>query len=190
MSFEILLILCAIVLLVPYILNKLLGVDKEFRKEIRRILWKSRKWEFLVPLIACLVLLIVSLIFWGFETLTSPAGKYMLKSVNGISAEAYLDKVLSDSASNMSREEMLSFWGIDSMDEYSIIELKNNHSASFTFVVTDGQQQRRETMHTRWSQNKDQIIFHGDEAPAYLTLDGKELTWIVNPSSTFVYEKK
>lgn len=118
--------------------------------------------------IVALVLVAVMAIVLLTACSSSPEGKYVLKSVNGVELDKYLEDQLKDS--EMSKEDFLKFLGINSIEEMITIELKKDGVCvmSLSGASEEG----------TWKQEKDKIVITDKSGTATeLTLNGKELTF-------------
>lgn len=108
----------------------------------------------------------------------SPAGKYYIKTIGGLSIEDYLVPLIS--AAGLSLDEVLKTCGIGSLDEFITIELKEDGTA--VTIYADAASGGLELSPRTWKKSGSKILITSslDGQTAEYTLKGAELSITTN----------
>ena len=126
-----------------------------------------------------LVLLLLSSLLAGCVKKSSAAGTYTIKTMNGETMEEQLKPMLDE---GMSIEDILSLFGIASLDEYFVLELKADGSMISRVAGED-------SVSGTWKQEGDKVTAVIDGETFEMILKGNELSFSTDDQS-FVFVKK
>ena len=134
-----------------------------------------------IATIAVVCLFVIAIITGcaGGGSSSSAAGKYVLKTVNGLSIEEGFGEIFGTS---FTAEELLEILGIDSFEEFMVIELK----ADGTAVITTGGEDPSEAT---WKQDGNTVSITSEGQTVDCTLNGNELTLSLD-NEVYVLVKK
>ena len=132
----------------------------------------------ILPILLALVLL--TSLMLSCEKKPGAEGLYTLKSIDGAPLEEQFAPLLDE---GMSMEDLLSLFGLSSLEEYFTIDLKADGTIAVTIAGED-------TTTGTWKQEGDKITAVMDEGdPIVMTWNGSELSF-VEDGQNYVFIKK
>ena len=126
-----------------------------------------------------LALLLVSSLLAGCVKKSSAAGTYILKTMNGETLEEQFASLLDE---GMTMENILSLFGITSLDEYFTLELKEDGTLLSLVAGED-------PVSGTWKQEGGKILAEIDGETVEMTLNGDEL-FFTEEDQAYVFVKK
>ena len=111
------------------------------------------------------------------------AGKYVIKSMNGKTMEDLFREEAEASEEEMTVEDFLKFFEIESLEEYLTLELKEDGTAVSKAAMDD------EADTGTWKQEGNKITITIDNEPVEFTLNGRELSATMD-GVKYVFVKK
>ena len=123
--------------------------------------------------------LILSVAFLFSCSKSGPEGKYVCISVGGKTVTDMMNEAVAEFEMTMS--EYLELLGMDSIEEFMLLELKPDHTLEATTMGEDDD--------GTWTQNGDKITMIIDGDPQDFTLKGNELTCVID-GAEYIFRKK
>ena len=117
-----------------------------------------------------LAMLVVVSVFAGCSKKAGPEGKYIVKTIGGMTVEEAFSSMLSEYGDGQTIEDLLKEAGIESIDEFMTIELKSDGKAVVDVALD-------EPSEGTWKQDGNKIIVTVDGDPVEFTLNGNELSF-------------
>lgn len=135
-----------------------------------------------------LALLLVSSLLAGCVKKSSAAGTYILKTMNGETLEEQFAPLLDE---GMTMENILSLFGITSLDEYFTLELKEDGTLLSLVAGEDpvSGTWKEDPVSGTWKQEGGRILAEIDGETVEMTLNGDELSF-TEEDQAYVFVKK
>ncbi|MCR5004332.1 MAG: hypothetical protein K6A77_00340 [Clostridiales bacterium] len=129
-----------------------------------------------------LVTLLMVAVLAGCSKSSSAAGTYIVKTIGGQTVEEAFTEMLEQYGDGTTLDDLLAMFGMKSIDEFMILELKEDGTAVMKLAGEDDES-------GTWKEEGDKVTITYDDEPTVFTRKGNELSYQAD-GQDYVFIKK